>query len=89
MAVMVTMTLEADTATYLGMHGQLLPAAKGAGLLFHSGREVDGGIGIVDFWPSTEAFESFRDGPMAEGAKAMGMEMPHDIEIIPVLTADS
>jgi hypothetical protein len=89
MAVMVTMTLKADAVTYQGMHGQLLPAAKGAGLLFHSGREVDGGIGIVDFWPSAAAFESFRDGPMAQGAQAAGMEMPDDIEIVPVLTADS
>ena len=88
MAVMVKMTLKTDKATYLGRHGQLLPAAKGAGLLFHSGREKDGGIGIVDFWPSVEAFESFRDGPMAEGAKAMGMELPDDIKIVPVLTAD-
>jgi hypothetical protein len=88
MAVMVKMTLKTDKATYLGMHGQLLPAAKGAGLLFHSGRETDGGIGIVDFWPSAEAFETFRDGPMAEGAKAMGMDLPDDIKIVPVLTAD-
>ena len=87
MAVMVSFTLEADAATYQGMHGQMLPMAKAAGLIFHSGREVAGGIAIVDFWPSAEAWQAFLDGPITEGAKAMGLSVPTDIDITPVLTA--
>jgi hypothetical protein len=69
------------------MHGQLLPVARSAGLIFHSGREVEGGIGIVDFWPSAEAWQSFLEGPIAQGASAMGLEMPDGVEVVPVLTA--
>jgi hypothetical protein len=88
MAVMVTFTLKADAATYQGMHGQMLPLAKGAGMIFHSGREVDGGIGITDFWPSADAWQAFFDGPLSEGAKAMGLPVPGDVKVTPVLNAD-
>jgi hypothetical protein len=87
MAVMVTFTLDTDTATYQGMHGQLMPAAQAAGMLFHSGREVEGGIGIVDFWPSAEAWQAFLDGPITDGMKAMGRGVPSGIEVTPVLDA--
>jgi len=87
MAVMVTFTLATDAATYQSMHSQLLPAAKSAGLLFHSGREVEGGVGIVDFWPSAEAWQAFLDGPVTQGANAMGLSVPDEIEVTPVLTA--
>jgi hypothetical protein len=89
MAVMVTFTLPTDLATYQSMHGQLLPAAKAAGMLFHSGREVDGGIGIVDFWPTAEAWQSFLEGPIAQGSAAMGIAIPDNIEVVPVATADA
>jgi hypothetical protein len=88
MAVMVKFTLKTDAATYQGMHGEMLPLAKGAGMIFHSGREVDGGIGIVDFWPSADAWQAFFDGPLTGGAKAMGLALPDDIKVIPVLNAD-
>ena len=87
MAVMVTFTLATDAATYQSMHGQLLPAAKSAGLLFHSGREVEGGVGIVDFWPSAEAWQRFLEGPVTQGASAMGLSIPDDVEVVAVLTA--
>ena len=88
MAVMVTFTLDTDAATYQGMHAQLLPVAKAAGMLFHSGREVEGGIGIVDFWPSAEAWQAFLEGPITEGMKAMGRDVPTGIEVTPLLSAD-
>ena len=88
MAVMVTFTLRADSATYQGLHSQLLAVARPAGLLFHSGHEVAGGIGIVDFWPSAEAFQGFMNGPAGDGMKAAGIAMPDDLKFTTVLNAD-
>ena len=89
MPVMVTFTLKTDVETYQGMHDQLLGLAISAGMLFHSGHEVGGQVGIVDFWPSTEAWQSFADGPMAEGMKAGGIAPPDDLKVTTVLDADS
>jgi hypothetical protein len=89
MAVMVTMTLKIDKQTYQSMHGQLLPLAISNGLLFHSAHEVNSEVGVVDFWPSPEAWNSFAEGPMAEGMKAAGLAPPDDVKITPVLSADS
>jgi len=89
MAVMVTMTIKTDLATYQRLHGQMLAMARSAGLLFHSGREVPGGIGIVDFWPSEEAFRSFSSAALAEGMRAAGLTQPDDLKITPVISADA
>jgi hypothetical protein len=67
MAVMVTFTLKSDVETYRSMHDQMLGLAIPAGILFHSAHEVGSQVGIVDFWPSTEAWQSFADGPWAMG----------------------
>jgi len=88
MAVMVTFTLKTDPATYQSLHAQMLAMARQAGLLFHSGREVGGHVGIVDFWPSDEAWRAFSQGPLAEGMKAAGIAPPDDLKITPVLNAD-
>jgi hypothetical protein len=88
MAVMVKATIKTDVETYQAMHGQLVPMAKAAGLILHSGREVEGGIEIVDFWPSAEAWQSFLEGPIAEGMKAAGISPLEDVEVTPALTAD-
>jgi hypothetical protein len=85
---MVTMTLKMDEATYQGLHGQLLSMARAEGMLFHSGRIEGDGIAIVDFWPSEEAWQSFAQGPMAEGMKAAGIAPPDDMTITQVLDAD-
>ena len=89
MAVMVTFTLKTDSATYRSMHPQMLPAAISAGMLFHSAYEVGNEVAIVDFWPSDEVWNSFMNGPLAEGMKGMGIEAPDDLEVVPVLDADS
>jgi hypothetical protein len=89
MAVMVTMTLPIDTQTYQSMHGQMLPQAMSKGLLFHSAHGVGNQVRVVDFWPSPEDWNSFADGPMAEGMKAAGLTPPDDVTITPVLNADS
>jgi hypothetical protein len=89
MAVMVTFTLKTDVETYQALHGQMLGLAIPAGMLFHSSHEVGGQVGIVDFWPSAEAWQSFLEGPLAEGMKASGMAPPDDLKVTPVLNADS
>jgi hypothetical protein len=88
MSVMVTFTLKTDKGTYQRLHSQLLSVARPAGLLFHSGQEVPGGIAIVDFWPSAEAFQTFMGGPAGEGMKASGIAEPDDLKIVEVLNAD-
>ncbi len=89
MAVMATLTLKTDAQTYKSLHPQLLPAAISAGMLFHSAHEVGSDVRVVDFWPSEETFRSFFDGPASEGLKAAGIAVPDDIEVTPVLNADS
>ena len=89
MAVMVTFTLKSDVGTYRGMHDRMLGLAIPAGMLFHSAYEVGGQVGIVDFWPSAEAWQSFAEGPLAEGMKAGGIAPPDDLKITAVLDADA
>jgi hypothetical protein len=88
MAVMVTLTLKMDAAAYQQMHAGLIGAARSAGLLFHSGREVPGGVAVVDFWPTAEAFQAFMGGPAGEALAGNGIEPPDDVSVTPVLTAD-
>ena len=57
-------------------------------MLFHSAREVGGQIGIVDFWPSEDAWRAFSTGPLREGMKMAGIAPPDDLVITPVLNAD-
>lgn len=88
MAVMVTFTLRTSPATYQSAHSRMLPIARAAGMLFHSGREVGGQVAIVDFWPSEDAWRAFSTGPLAEASKAMGIALPDDLVITPLLNAD-
>jgi hypothetical protein len=88
MAVMVTFTLKTDKATYQSLHAQLLALALPAGLLFHSGREVGGQVGIVDFWPSAEAWRAFAEGPMAQGMKSANVAPPDDLKVTPLINAN-
>ena len=88
MAVMVSFTLKTDPATYQRMHGQFLPMAKAAGMLFHSSREVGGQVGILDFWPRAAAWQAFSGGTLANGMKTAGVAPPDDLVVTPVLNAD-
>ena len=89
MAVMVTLTIKTDATTYQKAHAGLISAAGSAGLLFHSGREVPGGVAVIDFWPTAEAFQGFMAGPGGQGLAGLGIAQPDDVEITPVLTADN
>jgi hypothetical protein len=85
---MVTFTLKTDEATYQSLHGQMLSMARPAGMLFHSSHAVGGQVGIVDFWPSDEAWRTFSEGPLAEGMKSAGIAPPDDLKITPLINAD-
>ena len=89
MAVMVTLTLKTDPATYESLHQQMLELARPAGLLFHSSFEVGGQVGVVDFWPSEDAWNAFAQGPLAQGMKVAKMEPPDDVKVTPLIYADS
>ena len=88
MAVMVTFTLKTAPATYQAMHAEMLATARQAGLLFHSGREVGGQVGITDFWSSDEAWRAFSEGALGQAMKAAGIAPPDDLKVVPVLNAD-
>jgi hypothetical protein len=89
MPVMVTFTLKTDPAKYQSLHAQMISMARSAGILFHSGREVGGQVGIVDFWPSEDAWNAFAQGTLAEGMKGAGIAPPDDLKVTPVLNADA
>ena len=84
---MVTFTLKTDAATYQSLHAQMMSLAGPAGLLFHSGHEVNGQVGIVDFWPSADTWNAFAQRPLAEGMKGAGIAPPDDLKVTPVLNA--
>lgn len=88
-AVMVAFTLKTDEATYQSLHAQMLSMARPAGMLFHSSHAVGGQVGIVDFWPSAEAWSAFAEGPLAEGMKGAGIAPPDDLKVTPLLNADA
>ncbi len=87
MAVMVTMTLKTTAATYEKAHAGLIAPASAAGLIFHSGREVPGGVAVVDFWSTAEAFQGFMSGAAGQALAALGIAQPDDVAFTPVLTA--
>jgi len=48
-----------------------------AGLLFHASGPIDGGIGVIDFWESREAYDRFaqeRIGPAMATAGIAGQQ---------------
>jgi hypothetical protein len=87
-AVMVRFTLKTDESTYQSLHAQMLSMARPAGMLFHSSHAVGDHVGIVDFWPSDDAWQAFAAGPLAEGMKGAGIAPPDDLEIVQLINAD-
>lgn len=57
------------------------------GLIVHSAGPIDGGWGIIDFWESREAFDTFvRDRlmPGLQGLGDRGFPNPPDVKEFPV-----
>jgi len=42
------------------------------GLIFHAAGPIDGGWGIIDFWESREAFDSFLESGFGPAAQELG-----------------
>ena len=43
------------------------------GLLFHASGPIDGGIGVIDFWESRDAFDRFAQERIAPAMAAAGI----------------
>jgi hypothetical protein len=58
-----------------------------AGLIVHSAGPIDGGWGVIDFWESREAFDTFvsdRLMPGIQGLGDRGFPNPPDVKEFPV-----
>ena len=58
-----------------------------AGMIFHSAGPVDGGWGIIDFWESREAFDSFvreRLTPRLQSLGDKAFPNPPEVKEFPV-----
>ncbi len=58
-----------------------------AGMIFHSAGPVDGGWGVIDFWESREAFDSFVGSRLQQASQELGdrgLPGPPDIREFPV-----
>jgi len=57
------------------------------GLIFHSAGPIEDGWGVIDFWESREAFDSFLAGRLQPGLADLGdraFQGPPDIKQFPV-----
>jgi hypothetical protein len=73
---------------YEAVHGHMgIDDDPPAGLIFHSAGPIDEGWGVIDFWESREAFDSFvesRLGPAIQELGDRAMPGPPDIKEFPV-----
>jgi hypothetical protein len=57
------------------------------GLIFHSAGPIDDGWGVIDFWESRDAFDSFAQSRLRPASQELGdrgMPAPPDIKEFPV-----
>jgi hypothetical protein len=57
------------------------------GMIFHSAGPIDGGWGVIDFWESRDAFDSFLGGRLQPAVQELGartFQGPPDIKEFPV-----
>jgi hypothetical protein len=68
--------------SHMGVDGNPPP-----GMIFHSAGPIEGGWGVIDFWESREAFDSFVAGRLQPAAGELGertFQGPPDIKEFPV-----
>jgi hypothetical protein len=79
---------EGTQASYDAAHSVMeIESNPSAGLIVHSAGPVDGGWGVIDFWESRAAFDSFvgdRLLPNLQGLGDKGFPNPPDIKEFPV-----
>jgi len=68
------------------INGHVDPASNPpAGLIFHSSGPIDGGWGVIDFWDSRAAFDTFAPRiQQSVEAAAVELQGPPDIKEFPV-----
>jgi hypothetical protein len=57
------------------------------GMIFHSAGPIEGGWGVIDFWESREAFDSFAQSQLMPAARELGDRAfpgPPEIKEFPV-----
>ena len=56
------------------------------GLLFHASGPIEEGWGVIDFWVSRAAFDTFQETRIAPAVEASGVQMqaPPDVKEFPV-----
>ncbi len=73
---------------YDAIHSQMdVDGDPPEGLIFHSAGPIEGGWGVIDFWESREAFDSFAQSrlqPTSQELGDRGMPGPPDIKEFPV-----
>jgi hypothetical protein len=73
---------------YEAVHSHMkIDESPPAGLILHSAGPIDGGWGVLDFWESREAFDSFASGRLMPAAGELGedaFQTPPDIKEFPV-----
>jgi hypothetical protein len=63
MAVLMTLEFEASLAQYDEVN-EKLGTDRPAGLIAHTGVDLNGKMKVVDIWESAEDFQNFMNGPL-------------------------
>jgi hypothetical protein len=64
-------------AQYEAMNAEMgVEADPPAGLIFHAAGPIDDGWGILDFWESREAFDTFQQSRLGPAVEAIGDQGP-------------
>ncbi|MGO9487590.1 MAG: hypothetical protein ACLQBB_01010 [Solirubrobacteraceae bacterium] len=73
---------------YDAVHSQMnIDSNPPAGMIFHAAGPIEGGWGVIDFWESREAFDSFVGQQLQPAIAELGanaFQGPPDIKQFPV-----
>jgi hypothetical protein len=73
---------------YDAIHGHMsIDADPPQGMIFHSAGPIEGGWGVIDFWESREAFDTFAQSRLMPAAQELGDRAfpgPPEIKEFPV-----
>jgi hypothetical protein len=74
MAVGIRLKFEGGTQEqYEAVHSHVdVEGSPPAGMIFHSAGPIEGGWGVIDFWESREAFDSFAQGRLMPAVGELG-----------------
>jgi hypothetical protein len=84
MAIGLRLKVSGGTQQNYAAHGIMdMESDPPKGMIFHSAGPIDGGWGVIDFWESREAFDSFaheRLMPRLQGLGDQGFPAPPEIK---------